>query len=236
MTEDLSREEVTEAVDAIVEGLLEAAGVHAPPVNALKLARDHLGIQVVIEEGAKRSARRVRDEVRLVLDPGMGEEARQWLAAQAIGSHFKPELLRRLDLAGEAARGMMGESAGSLFGPRVLAPTVWFAREASNLGYDLPALKEKFSTAKMEVLAWRLLDLDEPCIITLVENGSVQRRRSNARQVNKSLSPAEKQCQEYVHAYSRPHVVSEDGWTVQGWPLHEVDWKRELLRSVVEWD
>ena len=34
----------------------------------------------------------------------------------------------------------------------------------------------------------------------------------------------------------RPKVVREGGWTVQGWPVHQADWKREILRSVVEMD
>jgi hypothetical protein len=28
--------------------------------------------------------------------------------------------------------------------------------------------------------------------------------------------------------------VQEGSWTVQGWPIHQDDWKREILRSVVE--
>ena len=28
----------------------------------------------------------------------------------------------------------------------------------------------------------------------------------------------------------------EGGWTVHGWPVHQTDWKREILRSVVEMD
>ena len=32
--------------------------------------------------------------------------------------------------------------------------------------------------------------------------------------------------------HGRPHVISAGGWTVQGWPVHQSDWKREVLRSV----
>ena len=84
------------------------------------------------------------------------------------------------------------------------------------------------------MIAWRLLDLPEPCIITVIDNDHVQRRRSNGWRINRELSEPEKRCQQYVHTYSRPHRLSADGWTVQGWPLHQADWKREVLRSVVE--
>jgi hypothetical protein len=40
--------------------------------------------------------------------------------------------------------------------------------------------------------------------------------------------------QHYVNYYSRPKMVQEEGWTVQGWPVHQTDWKREILRSVVD--
>ena len=95
-------------------------------------------------------------------------------------------------------------------------------------------MKRLYATASHEVVAWRLLDLATPCVVTIVDNDHVHRRRSNAWRVNKTLQPAERECQRYVHHYSRPRVVAADGWTVQGWPVHGPDWKREILRSVVE--
>ena len=82
--------------------------------------------------------------------------------------------------------------------------------------------------------ARRLLDLPEPCVITIVDNEHVSRRRSNAWPVTRQLAAAEKACLDYVHHYSRARRVREDGWTVQGWPVHEPDWRREILRSVFE--
>jgi hypothetical protein len=52
--------------------------------------------------------------------------------------------------------------------------------------------------------------------------------------VRRELLPAERECQRYVSHYSRPRVVQAGGWTVQGWPVHRSDWKREILRSVGE--
>ena len=79
-----------------------------------------------------------------------------------------------------------------------------------------------------------LLDLPSPCILTIVDNDHIYRRRSNAWPVRRELHPVERECQRYVHEYSRPHLVQQEGWTVQGWPVHQPDWKREILRSVVE--
>ena len=68
----------------------------------------------------------------------------------------------------------------------------------------------------------------------MIDNDHVYRRRSNAWPVRRELQPVEQQCQRYVSHYSRPHVIRADSWTVQGWPIHQPDWKREILRSVVE--
>src|SRR5262249_25765173 len=104
---------------------------------------------------------------------------------------------------------------------------------------DVLELKKRYRTSSHEVIAWRLLDLPEPCIITILDNDHISRRRSNAWRVRRQLEPAERQCQRYVNQHGRPRVVRAAGWTVQGWPVHQDDWKREILRSVVDpdaWD
>ncbi|HZU36157.1 MAG TPA: hypothetical protein VFA18_09620, partial [Gemmataceae bacterium] len=143
-------------------------------------------------------------------------------------------LLGRLGMEPGQTRPMMGESLANLFAHRLLVPTIWFAGDAAACHFDLQTLKNLYRTASHEVIARRLLDLPEPCVITIVDNEHIHLRRSNAWRVRKQLEPAEKQCQHYVHEYSRPRLVQHDGWTVQGWPVHQPDWKREILRSVTE--
>jgi hypothetical protein len=219
MNEDLTREDVYHAADLLVEELLAAAGVTRPAVNAIDVAQRHL--KMALREPAPSA-------------PRGSEESRQWSAAQAIGEHLKPDLLRRLGFDPASRQSLPGESLAGLLAHRLLTPTSWFAADARACGWDVPELKRLYDTAGYEVVAWRLLDLPEPCVITIVKNDHVHRRRSNAWRVNKTLQPAERECQRYVHHYSRPRVVSAEGWTVQGWPLHEPDWKREILRSVCE--
>jgi hypothetical protein len=74
----------------------------------------------------------------------------------------------------------------------------------------------------------------EACIVTIVDNAHIYRRRSNSYPIRKKLEPAEEKCQRYVHHHGRAKRVQENGWTVYGWPVHQADWKREILRSVVE--
>jgi predicted transcriptional regulator len=236
MTEDLSREEIQQAVDRAVEELLAAAHVMGPPIDALRLAPLVPGLVITFEDRApvRGRTRRVGAGQPILLRPDETEERKHWTVAQALGTFFKPDLLKRLGIGPEQARTLGSASLVRLFAERLLVPTSWFAADARALGYDLLELKIRYRTASHEILADRLLDLPEPSIITVVDNGHVQRRRSNAWRVNRTLEPAERQCQAYVHSFSRPRVVRADGWTVQGWPVHQSDWKREMLRSVVE--
>jgi hypothetical protein len=230
MSDDLTPEEVYDAVDRAVAELLERAGVAAPPVDAVTLARRHLGLPAPAQRRPRGRSSIRAEELR----PEPTEERNQWTAAQEVGAYLERDLLRRLGVAPEQARGMRGGSLANLLARRLLIPSGWFAADAPASGYDLLELKQRYRTAGHEMLAWRLLDLPEPCIITVVDNDHVQRRRSNAWQVRRELSGPERQCQRYVNHYSRPRVVRADGWTVQGWPVHQPDWKREILRGVVE--
>jgi hypothetical protein len=225
MTEDLSREEVHHAIDRLVEDLLDAAGVAAPPVDAIAVARDHLHLDLT---PPKRRRAAPEDD----LEPP--ETVRQWLAAQRIGEHHKPVLLRRLGLDPTGTRGLSGASLVNLFATHLLLPTCWFADDARELEGDIMELHARYRTAGVEQIAWRLLDLPAPCIITVVDNDHVARRRSNAWSVRRELAPPEAECQRYVHHFSRPRRVSSGGWTVQGWPIHRAEWKREILRSVTD--
>jgi hypothetical protein len=235
MSEGPQREEVHQAVDRAVQDLLADAGVGEPPVDAVALAR-HLGLVVSLEAapGQRGRASRAGGRKQAVLRAEPTEERRQWAAAHEIGIHVRDDLLRRLDLEPDQPRPMSGESLANLFADHLLVPARWLAAEARERAYDLLALKERFGSASHELIAWRLLDLEEPCIITVIDNDHVQRRRSNAWRINRALSEPERRCQGYVHQYSRPHALSAGGWTVQGWPIHSADWKRELLRSVVD--
>ncbi len=228
MREDLSREEVHQAVDRLVEELLEKAGVAAPPVDALAVAQRHLGLSLHLDGGPRRG------RGQLALRPEPTEEGHQWAAAHSVGEHLKAELLRRLDVPPEQGRALAGASLANLIAQRLLAPTAWLAADARACGYELPELKERYRTAGHEVLAWRLLDLPEPCVITVVDDGRVQRRRSNAWRVRRELEPPERECQRHVQRHGRAWVVRSDGWTVQGWPVPRPDGQREILRSTFE--
>jgi Zn-dependent peptidase ImmA (M78 family) len=236
MTENLDREEVVAVIDRLVEELLEKAQVTAPPVDAIAMAQRHLGMLVCLDrrQPQRGRAQRAGGRRQIFLRPEPTEERHQWTVAHEIGEHFKSTILERLGVAPSETRSMAGESLANLFAYHLLVPACWFAGDAPACDYDVLQLKERYRTSSHEVIAWRFLDLPEPCIVTIIDNEHIHRRRSNAWPVRRQLEPAEEQCQRYVHHYSRPKVVREAGWTVQGWPVHQADWKREILRSVVD--
>jgi Zn-dependent peptidase ImmA (M78 family) len=238
MDQELEREEVVARVDALVEELLARARLEAPPVDTIALAQRHLGMQVCLDrrQPQRGRAQRAGGRSQIFLRPEPTEERHQWTVAHEVGEHLKGTLLERLGIPPERTRAMFGESLANLFAYRLLVPTCWFAGDAPACGYDILELKQRYRTSSHEVIALRLLDLPEPCIVTIIDNDHIHRRRSNAWRVRRQLEAAEQQCQRYVHHYSRPQVVQEGGWTVQGWPVHQADWKREILRSVVEAD
>ena len=236
MFDDMPREDVVRTVDRMVDELLAAANIQKPPVDAIALAQGHLGMVVALDnrQAQRGRAQRSGGRKQIYLRPEPREERHQWTVAHEIGEHIKADLLVRLGMEPGGTGAMAGESLANLFAYRLLVPTCWFADDAPALGYDLLALKEKYATSSHEVLAWRFLDLPEPCIVTILDNEAISRRRSNAWPTKRKLESAEEKCQRQVHHYGKPRRIQENGWTVQGWPVHQIDWKREILRSVVE--
>lgn len=238
-THDLSRDEVVTAVDRMVDELLDRAGIIEPPVDAIALAQKHLGMLVCLdrEQPQRGRAQRSGGKAQIFLRPEPTEERHQWTVAHEIGEHFKPVLLERLGVEPSQFRAMAGESLANLFAYHLLVPSRWFANDVRELDYDLLALKQRYRTSSHEVIAWRYLDMPAPSIVTIVDNDKVSRRKSNAPwPIRRHLEPAEAKCQRQVHASGRPKTVCTTGWIVRGWPVHQNDWKREILRSVMDID
>ncbi len=236
--ENLERDDVVATVDRMVDELLAQAGLDGPPVDCIALAQKTLGMVVCLDsrQSQRGRAQRAGGQRQIYLKPEPRVERHQWTVAHEIGEHLKPELLSRLGMEPGATKAMAGESLANLFSYRLLVPTCWFAADAPALDYDLLALKEKYSTSSHEVIAWRWLDLPDPCVVTILDNGVIHRRRSNAWRTKRELAEAEAKCQRYVHERGKPHRVREAGWTVHGWPVHQADWKREVLRGVMDDD
>lgn len=239
MIEELPRQEVLAVVDAAVEELLDAARWQEPPVDAIALAQRHLKMVVCLDRSQPQRGRaqRAAGKKQIYLRPEPTEERHQWTVAHEIGEHLKSAMLEKVGIAPGETPAMAGESLANLFAHRLLVPSRWFAGDAAEREYDLLALKRRYRTASHEVLAWRFLDLPEPCIVTVIDKGVVSRRRGNdGADAGERLASPEVRCQQRVHETGRASVVQAEGVRVQGWPVHREDWKREILRTVVDSD
>ena len=147
MSEGPEPEEIHQAVDRAVEELLAAAGVREPPVDAVAVAQRHLRLVLRGDRARRRGRKQTSPR------PVASEEEQQLLAAQEIGKHLRADLLRRLGVEPEEARGLAGALLTNLFADRLLMPTSWFTAEAKAAGYDLLALKRRFRTAGHEGIA-----------------------------------------------------------------------------------
>ncbi|MBN9523386.1 ImmA/IrrE family metallo-endopeptidase [bacterium] len=233
---DFSQEELFDACDRLVHGLLDRAGVTQPPVDALRVADDHLGIPVEVvepeEDDPDAPPRRRRPAAGIVLNPHMTDEQRQAVAAQAIALLLLPDLLRKLDIVPGSESKQAATHFRGLLAARVLVPTRMLRTALRQHKYDVPALHSQFRTARMEAVALRLLDLDSPCVIAVVDDGVVAVRKGNGPPADRKLTAAEQQCHDRVRALELPERVRTGGWTADGWPVPNRRFRRVLLRAV----
>jgi hypothetical protein len=233
---DFSQEELCDACDRLVHGLLDRAGVTRPPVDALRVAEDHLGIPVEVvepeEDDPDGPPRRRRPSAGIVLNPHMTDEQRQLAAAQGVARVLLPDLLRKLDILPGSESKQAAAHFRGLLAARVLVPTRLFRSALRQHKYDVPALHQAFRTAKMEAVALRLLDLDSPCVIAVVDDGVVAVRRGNGAPADRKLTAAEQECHDKVSEQELPHRVRTGGWTADGWPVPNRPFRRVLLRAV----
>jgi hypothetical protein len=236
---DVSADELFDAIDRLVMALLTRNGVSAPPVDAVALAVRAFGYTVHEEEEddePRRYGDRPKPKPRgrvLTFQPTHSATARNSLGARACAKELIADLLPKMGVApGTENKGAQGQLV-SLIAPRVVLPTRWYATAARKANADLVRLHdETFPTVAYEWLALRLLDLDEPCAIAIVDDGSVSTRRSNFAQLTKKLTEAEQACVEKVQATEEPQTVRRDGWTARGWPVSSGPFNRIILRSV----
>ena len=235
---DFSQEELIDAVERLVNALLERAGVTEPPVDALHIAEDHLGIPVEVVEPAeedetgRRRPRSRTSSAGIALSPGMTPEQEQKAAAEGIARTVLPDILKRLDVTPGTENKQFATHVRGLVVARILIPTRLLRLALKQHKYDLHALKKVFTTAQTEAIALRWLDLDEPCVIAIVDDGVVAVRRGNQSAASKKLEEAEQQCLDKIMEVDQPHRVRTGGWTVQGWPVPERPFRRIILRAV----
>jgi predicted transcriptional regulator len=235
---DFSQEELIDAIDRLVAGMLERAGVNTPPVDALSIAEHHLGIPVEVvepaeeDESGRRRPRASSSGGGITLRTDMNREQRQRSAADGIARLLLPDVYHKLGVVTGSETKQFALHVRGLIGARVLIPGRLLRTALRECKYDVPALHQQFATASMEAVAARLLDLDDPCVISVVDDGVVASRRSNRMSVNRKLEGAEQECVDRVTELDLPHRARVGEWTAWGWPVPGRPFRRILLRAV----
>ena len=240
MGPDITPHDYAAALDAVVEDLLAEAGVVAPPVDAFRLAAN-CRLAVLVDDDQQGRARFVRlarhggdcqrGAIFIRSDPR--PERRQWAVAHEVGEAVAEHVFRLLGVhpaeAGLAAR----ESVANALASHLLLPTRWFERWARRADWDLLRLKRRFATASHELIARRMLEFEAPAIISVFDQGKVTWRMSNRGHRAPPLSPAETRCWREAHDTGRPRRRECQPLRVVCWPVHEPEWKREILRTAL---
>ena len=249
MLPEIPPEEFAAALDACAEEVLWEASIEAPPVDAYQLA-ERLELVVTRDDHMSYRARFVHlaeqgrggeGQATIVVGPAERPERAQWAVAHEIGESMAYRVFETLGVPAEAAPPDARERVASQLACCLLLPKKWFAEDGRAEGLDLSVLKERYATASYELIARRMLDMRQPIVITVCDLGSIHWRRSNVSSRVPPMLPAEREAWQRCHVTGRPTRAALDAEsggleTIRCWPIHEPDWKREILRSeVVEW-
>jgi hypothetical protein len=243
MYPELTREELAAGLDSVVEEIFETAGVAGPPVDAMAVART-LGISVAWDDRQEGRARYVRVGGRrsgqcratILLRPEPRLERRQWAVAHEIGEHVAHRVFARWGVDPPESV-IAREHVANWLAGRLLLPTVWFMPDATTCGWDVLALKQRYATASHELIARRMLECPPAVIVSIFDEGRISFRRSNVPGRAPPPSKEEIECWSRVREHLRPSRTRQGPSLVQGWPIYEEGWKREILRTEVQqWD
>jgi hypothetical protein len=164
-------------------------------------------------------------------------EREQWSVAHEIGESVAYRVFERLGVSFDEALPAARERIANRFAGCLLLPRRWFAADGCELSWDLLALKDRYSTASHELIARRMLEMRPPVVITLCDHGRVRWRRSNTCSRPPALLTEERSVWQEAHVTGLPASAALDAESgleqVDCWPIHEPEWKREIVRSAV---
>lgn len=234
MITNLASDDVAAALDTLVARVLEEGNISQPPVDAVQLASAG-GLSVALDRAQRERARvvRLRGQSRgsIFLRPEPRAERRQWAVAHELGEILSQRVFDTLGVDPAEVSPRAREAVANEFAARLLLPSRWFFADARSCDWNVPELKQRYVTASHELIARRYLDGPIAVVITVFDNDRLTFRRANLAYRPPPLSPEEQECQRIVHETSAAHVHAETARRIQGWPVHEPDWKREILRT-----
>lgn len=248
MLPEIPEDQVRGAVEGVARELLAEAGVVGPPVDATLLA-ERLGMVVARDGATETRARFVRlggsgafNQAAILLADDPRPERRHWAVAHEIGESQAYRVFSELGVDPQEAPAAAREAVANRLAGCLLLPRDWYLADGDIVGWDLLALKARYTSASHELIARRMLEMPRSVIITLVDQGKPQWRRSNRHFRAPPMTPPEMDAwrvahEEGVAACCEPCELPEEIEDVRAWAIHEPDWRREIIRTALvdEW-
>jgi Zn-dependent peptidase ImmA (M78 family) len=248
MLPEIPEEQVRAAVEGIARQVLAEGDAFEPPVDASLLAR-RLGIVVAQDGAADTRARFVRlggvgggGQATILLADDPRPERRQWAVAHEIGESQAHRVFEELGVDPVEALPTAREAVANRLAGCLLLPRDWFIADGYAVDWDLFELKSRYAPVSHEMIARRMLEMPPPIIVTLFDHGKRQWRRSNRHSRTPPMTPPEHDAWKVAHergeaARCEPAELPEGIEDVRAWPIHEPDWKREIVRTALadEW-
>lgn len=225
------------ALDQTADRLRNELRLVEPPFDALRAIR-MLGIRLAFDQAQSTRGRRkvLAGQQAIFLRPEERPERLQWAAAHELGEVCAFQVFEAADWTGTDIPVRLREQVANLFAARFLLPTAEFAADCRTSDFDLPRLKEIYSTASHELIARRMLDLRPDAILTIFDQGRCTARFNGFDQRVGRLLQTEQSCWELSARDGTPLVLEQDGVTIRVWPIHEPGWRRELMLTVPQMD
>jgi hypothetical protein len=242
MLPEVTSEEFAAALDRVVGDLLQAAAIVGPPIDALAVARA-LQITVAVDDRQTGRARYVRLSGRLGAPSRSPEkpsilvrsdpraERRQWAVAHELGEHTAVRVFAQLAVDPRVAPPGSREMIANQLANRLLLPSAWVQADGAAAAWDLRRLKGRYATASHELIARRTLDFGSTAIVTICDQGRVTFRRGSQTGRVPPVSSLERECWQEAHSANRFCRRVYNKTAVRAWPIHEAEWKREILRT-----
>lgn len=251
MLPEIPSSQLSAALEDAVDLLLSVGGVAGPPVDAFLVAAAN-GVVVALDNSQTGRARYVRlagppgrarrggAQPSILVRPDPRPERRQWAVAHELGEHTAHVVFSRLAIDPAEAPAAARETVANYLASRLLLPSRWFAAVGRGSDWELPALKEVFGTASHELIARRMLDFEPPACMSIFDHGRLHFRSANGPGRAPPLLAIERACQLAAHEAGTMTARTGEQLRVRAWPIHEPDWKREIVRSEraagLDWD
>lgn len=218
--------------EAVADEILAECGIDEPPVDAWGVART-LGLRVAFDSWQQGRGRlkRIGGRTAILMRPDDRPEREQWTLAHEIGEAVAERVYARLDVDPQDVPPQRREQVANAMASSLLLPGSWFQRDAAEWDGDVLRLKAIYTTVSHELILMNLLKLPELTLVSVFDQGRLMRRRGNGELSAPELLPLERRIWREVHETGQPADGAGGGIRVQGWPVFEPGWRRELLRT-----